>query len=471
MSHESGLSIIAAFLVGSIPFGWIIAKLWGVSDLRKVGSANIGATNVVRSAGKLAGALTFLLDAAKGIVPMIYFPEVTVWVGLAAVAGHCFSPFMSFRGGKGVSTTLGVLLTYNPWLGGASILAYGLSFAITRVSAMGSLAGMLTATMGALLFSPMVSEKLAVLIMVAIVLARHRDNWNKLLAAWLALTLVSISSAPHGAVAAESKAIALKDYRGKIVNTALHPKRVVTLMPNLAELVVDLNAGDRLLAAPEYSRLPESLRTQVKNLGPYNHISTEVIYAAKPDLVLASMDGNMPAQVNRLEKLGLNVITVNTQSLADITRSMNLVAAALGVKDKSKIERFQKALLAEPARANDKPPRVFLQVGWEPLVTISKKTFVAELLQAAGGANVFADSAIKYPRPNPEEVVARDPDVIIICQLTDDGNEARKALAYWKKFERLKAVKDARIHIVSGDLVTKPGFTLLQGLEELKKIL
>lgn len=469
MLTEKGISIVLAFLIGSIPFGWIIALLWGVGDIRKVGSSNIGATNVTRTAGKLAGALTFILDAAKGVVPMLYFGEAaTIWIGLAAVAGHCFSPFMGFKGGKGVSTTLGALTVYSPWLGGAAIVSYALGLGITRVSALGSLFAMVTAFTGAALFSPYSRDKIAVGVMAAIVLARHKDNWNKLLNACL-IAALALSGAPPAH--ADSVATAsISDYRGKPVDTKLEPKRVAALMPNIAETVVDLGAGSRLVAVPDYARLPKDVRARVKNLGPYNHVSTEVVYASKPDLVIASMDGNSASQVLQLERLGMRVLTVNTQSLSDIVRSMTLIAAALGDTDRTKIERFEKTLLSKAA-ARENKPRVFMQVGWEPLVTISDQTFIAELLERAGGENVFGDSPFKYPRPNPEEVVAANPQVIIICQLTDKGDEARRALAYWKRFKNVAAVKNGRIHVVPGDIVTKPGFSLLRGFDELKKIL
>lgn len=501
MFGETSIGIIVAFFVGSIPFGWIIAKLWGVSDLRAVGSSNIGATNVVRTAGKLPGALTFLLDAAKSIVPMLYFPEAKIWLGLAAVLGHCFSPFLSFRGGKGVSTTLGALITFSPWLGGASLFSYVLGFGVTGTSALGSLFSMLTTLTGALLFAPLISEKIAVILMVAIVLARHTENWNKQLGSFVnerqrsgaarsgllfrsmvLLILAGVSITLHTSAASEAKSktpasvakptalTTIQDFRGKHFSISTPARRVVALLPNIAEIIIDLGAGDRLLAAPDYTHLPATLRSKVKNLGPYNHVSAEVIYSTHPDLVLASMDGNEPTKVAQLERLGIRVVTLNSQSLSDITRSMKLIASLLGVKDTAKIDEFESHSKDSVSRTKVKP-KVFVQVGWNPIISISKQTFISEVLAAAGGINIFDDSKIKYPRSNAEEVIAQNPDVIVICQLTNSGDEAKQAFDYWKRFTKLSAVKNNRIHILSGDLITRPGFNLLNGLEELRKIL
>ncbi|MBI3556796.1 MAG: glycerol-3-phosphate acyltransferase [Deltaproteobacteria bacterium] len=466
MLNEVTIYLICSFAIGSIPFGWIIARLWGVADIRKEGSTNVGATNVVRTAGVVPGALTFLLDFAKGIVPMIYLPDPVIWYGLAAVLGHCFSPFLSFRGGKGVSTTLGTLVAFNPWLGGASILIYGVTLGVTRVSAIGSLFAMLTAVCGALIFTSSDAAKLAITLMVLVVLSRHRDNWTKLLTPTLAILLAAVSALAWPAHRAQA---ALMDFRGKEVAVNTRPARIAALIPSLAEAVIDLGAGERLVAAPDYSRLPPTLKN-VSKLGAYNSISAEVVYAAHPDLVIASMDGNEASLIAQLEKLGLKVITVNTQSLAEIVRSMEIVAAAIGDPTNARLLGLRKSL-AVATRPQKPMHNVFVQIGWEPLVTISHATYIDELVRLAGGSNIFETAPTKYPRPNPEEVIALNPDVIIICRLTDTGDEADRARDFWLQFKKLKAVKSGRVHIMPVDWLTKPGFNLMEGMRELRRIL
>jgi acyl phosphate:glycerol-3-phosphate acyltransferase len=111
----------AAYLLGSIPFGLLLGKLFGAADIRKAGSGNIGATNVARVAGPLAGILTLLLDAAKGALAVLLAARLTndsaLWMmiaGLCALVGHCFPIWLSFRGGKGVATAAGVFLVLCP---------------------------------------------------------------------------------------------------------------------------------------------------------------------------------------------------------------------------------------------------------------------------------------------------------------------------------------------------------------------
>jgi glycerol-3-phosphate acyltransferase PlsY len=139
---------LGAFLAGSIPFGLLVMKLAGKGDVRALGSGNIGATNVLRSGGKGLGIATLALDTAKGFLPVFLArqaglgPGLLAWVVLAAVAGHVFTPWLRFRGGKGVATALGAVLAYHP----AMVLpAFGVFLATLLVSRYVSLGSVLAA--------------------------------------------------------------------------------------------------------------------------------------------------------------------------------------------------------------------------------------------------------------------------------------------------------------------------------------
>jgi glycerol-3-phosphate acyltransferase PlsY len=149
MSPLLALALIAAaFVVGAIPFGVLIARRRGV-DIREHGSGNIGATNVTRVLGARAGAIVLLLDALKGALPTAAalaahaVASTTALVGGAAILGHCFSPFLRGRGGKGVATAFGVFLVLAPALAALAVGVFIVVLRITRVPALGSLAGVL----------------------------------------------------------------------------------------------------------------------------------------------------------------------------------------------------------------------------------------------------------------------------------------------------------------------------------------
>ncbi|CAN5746063.1 glycerol-3-phosphate 1-O-acyltransferase PlsY [soil metagenome] len=139
---------VFAFWAGAVPFGVLIARWLGV-DIREHGSGNIGATNVTRVLGKVPGGVVLLLDAAKGALPTwlaLRFcsePWTVAAAGAFAILGHCFSPFLKFKGGKGVATALGVFVVLAPAQAIIGVGAFVMTFALTRVPALGSLSGAL----------------------------------------------------------------------------------------------------------------------------------------------------------------------------------------------------------------------------------------------------------------------------------------------------------------------------------------
>lgn len=182
-------AIVGGYLVGSFPTGVIAGRLRGV-DIRKVGSGNIGATNAARTLGKKVGAAVLLVDAAKGYLPVLaarvaWLDEpggalVVALVGLAAVAGHMFPPWLRFRGGKGVATAFGVYLALAPAIAGLALLLWVLVYALSRISSVGSLVAA-TALPVALVVSgaPTAFVALGAAMWVAIVL-KHLPNIRRL---------------------------------------------------------------------------------------------------------------------------------------------------------------------------------------------------------------------------------------------------------------------------------------------------
>ena len=138
------LTLIGAYLVDAIPFGFLIGKARGV-DVRLVGSKNIGATNVFRTVGKKWGLVAFALDFLKGFVPTLLavrgvLPAAPVAVGVACVLGHMFTPYMKFRGGKGVATAFGMLVALVPALVGVAFALFAVVFAFSHYISLGSIA-------------------------------------------------------------------------------------------------------------------------------------------------------------------------------------------------------------------------------------------------------------------------------------------------------------------------------------------
>lgn len=180
--------IVAGYLVGSISFGIIISKVYGLPDPRTVGSGNIGATNVARSGKKSAAVLTLLGDAFKGWLPvwLALQSNMLMWVvactGLAVFFGHLYPIFHKFKGGKGVATALGVMLGISGWLGLAALLVWIIVFAITRISSLSAImAALLAPVIAWVLLSPYPDYVWMVMVMSVFLVWRHKNNIQKLL--------------------------------------------------------------------------------------------------------------------------------------------------------------------------------------------------------------------------------------------------------------------------------------------------
>ena len=181
------VAVVAAYLSGALPFSLLAARVFGLPDPRTFGSGNPGATNIARR-HKTAALLTLLGDIAKGWLPaaaaMHFLGEekigLTAAVGIAAVAGHVFSIFLRFRGGKGVATALGVFLGWHWPIAAAAAAMWALMFACFRISSLASLSAMAAAVVALLLLSPP-PLVLAGAVITAAVAARHRQNIAALL--------------------------------------------------------------------------------------------------------------------------------------------------------------------------------------------------------------------------------------------------------------------------------------------------
>lgn len=177
--------IICAFIMGSIPVGMLLARAKGI-DLKKVGSGNIGATNVLRSLGKGAAALTLIGDMLKGTLAVAlggYFELGTFYegvIGLSAILGHNFSVFLGFRGGKGVATSIGVFALYSPRTALVTFIIWIAVVIATKYSSLGALISFGLLPLNIILFDN--KEKLTVSLLVTLlILIRHTDNIQRLI--------------------------------------------------------------------------------------------------------------------------------------------------------------------------------------------------------------------------------------------------------------------------------------------------
>ncbi len=177
---------VLGYLLGSVPFGIVITRALGLGDLRKIGSGNIGATNVLRTGHKGAALATLLLDSGKGAIAVLLArwlggETAAVMAGAGALLGHCFPVWLGFRGGKGVATFLGTLIALYWPLGLAACAIWLLVALVTRISSLSALVAVGTSPLVALLMGKG-QIAAAALFMAALIFWRHKENISRLLA-------------------------------------------------------------------------------------------------------------------------------------------------------------------------------------------------------------------------------------------------------------------------------------------------
>ena len=178
------LVILVSYLLGSIPFGLILTKVFLKKDIREIGSGNIGATNVLRTGNKLIGYLTLILDVLKAVIPVLYikfnFPELVYISSLSAFIGHVFPIWLKFKGGKGVATYVGILFSINYFLGIVFVISWLIIFFISKYSSLGSILSTLVIPIFIFLNTSYENQYFFI-IMFVLILYTHRKNVKRLI--------------------------------------------------------------------------------------------------------------------------------------------------------------------------------------------------------------------------------------------------------------------------------------------------
>ncbi|MDC3157621.1 glycerol-3-phosphate 1-O-acyltransferase PlsY [Candidatus Pelagibacter sp.] len=177
------VTALISYLFGSIPFGYLLSKILLKKDIRNIGSGNIGATNVLRTGNKSLGYLTLILDIAKAVVPVIYikfnYPDLVYISALCAFLGHLFPIWLKFKGGKGVATFVGILISINIYYAIVFAIVWTLTFLISRYSSLSSLFASISIPIYLLIINQ--SNLIFFIIMFVLIFYTHRENIKRLI--------------------------------------------------------------------------------------------------------------------------------------------------------------------------------------------------------------------------------------------------------------------------------------------------
>ncbi|TFU25129.1 ABC transporter substrate-binding protein [Thermus tengchongensis] len=255
--------------------------------------------------------------------------------------------------------------------------------------------------------------------------------------------------------------LTLTDDLGRTVTVKAPPKRIVTMLPSVTETVCALGACDRLVATDDYSDWPERVKALPKAGGLYNP-NPELIVALKPDLVLVSKYGRL---YETLERAGLTVYAVRTETYEDIFRTTRTLGKLLGLEGQAErlVAQIQREVYQEEARAAKATtrPRVYYEIDPTPY-TVGPESFIGVLIQKARGVNIVPKELGLFPKIAPEFVVEKNPEVIVA---TYPG--ALETIRTRPGWSRVRAVQTGRICVFTGgqdSLLSRPGPRVAQGL-------
>ena len=275
------------------------------------------------------------------------------------------------------------------------------------------------------------------------------------------------SATPAATPRATTYPLTVKDDAGRSVTLARHPQRIISLAPSNTEILFAVGLADRIVGVDTYSNYPPAATSKPK-ISNYSSTDLEQVVAATPDLIVAA-GITRPDVIAAFEARGLTVIVLNPADVPGVLNNIALVgqvadANAEAAKVRGEMETRLAALTAK-LRTTTTKPRVFFELDPDQYFTVGPKSFIDDLITRASGTNIAADAGTPYPKLSAEQIILKDPEVII---LSDEGAgatvESVKARPGWSG---ISAVKGGRIVAIDPDLTNRPGPRIVDALERL----
>ncbi len=264
---------------------------------------------------------------------------------------------------------------------------------------------------------------------------------------------------------AAAAGITVTDDRGRSLELRQPAHRVVSLAPNITEMLFAVGAGAQVVGVSEYSDYPPAAQA-LPTVSNAVSVDYEHILNLEPDLVFAWLSGNGPRNIERLERLGVSVFASEPRRFADVQRLLVAFATLTGHAEAGRTEasRFARRIEAVRAKYAGKPPvTVFFQVSHNPLMTLNDQHLTSELLTLCAGVNVFGEYPQLVPTINLEDIFQHNADVIIISSSMPNVDRVRE---YWLAMNDLKAARRRHVFVVAADLINRQTPRLALGAEQ-----
>ena len=249
---------------------------------------------------------------------------------------------------------------------------------------------------------------------------------------------------------------------GRKIELAKRPERIVSLAPNITEILFALQLGHKVAGVTDFCDFPEEARHKPK-VGWLISPGIEKIISLRPDIVFATTEGNKPEIVDELERMNIKTYVLNPHDINDVLSDITEIGNVTGQRSIAQeltgsLTRRINTVKKKAMEGRQK--RVIYLVSANPIISAGPGSFIHDLIITAGGINVLTDSPIRYPRIDMEEIILKDPEVIIAPDdLTEQIHE-------WKKrWSGISAIRNGAVYPVNPDIVSRPGPRIVDGLE------
>lgn len=258
--------------------------------------------------------------------------------------------------------------------------------------------------------------------------------------------------------------LGLADDRGRNIRLHHAAQRIVSLYPSITELVFAAGAGSRLVGVDSYSDYPPAVKS-IAGVGDSFGLDLERIVALKPDLVIAWRSGNVVADVEKLEKLGLTVFVIEASRLKDIPRILRVIGKLAGTSTQAELaasayESALQQIRRDYAGSQKEKVSVFQLIWHQPLMTVNGNHMISDIIALCGGVNVFAAMPSLTPVISAESLLAADPQAIIVSVSLESA--AAEMRQWWQQFSHIRAVKNKHLFLVNPDLLHRQTPRVLQ---------
>ncbi len=261
----------------------------------------------------------------------------------------------------------------------------------------------------------------------------------------------------------------VQDARGQAVMLERPAQRIVSLAPHLTELLFSAGAGARIVGAVAFSDYPAAAR-RIPRVGDAFRLDLERILALAPDLVVAWKSGIKAADLERLAAAGIPVYVAASADLASIAGELEDLGRLAGQAEEAAraASRYRERLAELTATFGGRSPvTVFYQVWDRPLMTVSDRHVIGEVLRRCGGRNPFGTLQAPTPTIDAEALLAADPQVMLTAAAGDGVDPWRR----WRDQTALQAVRAGRLHVIPGDWISRPALRILKGMERICRLL